>query len=196
MRRFLSLPVLVAILIALPLASCSEQAPLEPAAPAAALTPGDSAELLLGSLLGTITDVTTSTIDLTKGLVSGVLACPSSETYTDTERIGPWGGVIDVGPHRLYIPRGALDRYVTITATAPAGEVTTLEFEPHGLRFDRPTVLTMSYAHCGLLSGLTKRIVYVDRELTILEVLPSVNNLWRREVNGKLDHFSAYAVAE
>lgn len=197
MRRFRCLSVFAAVLIALPLTSCSEQTPLEPAPPAA-LSADDSATLLLGGLTEGLLGTVDGTLDLTGSLISGVLACPSSQTYTATKTIGIWGGAIDVGPHRLVIPPYALRQNVTITATAPAGSVTTLYFEPHGLTFERPTALTMSYAHCGLLSGLTKRLVYVDvdQDLKILEILPSLNNFWLRKVTGKLDHFSAYAVAE
>lgn len=185
MRRFRIFPAVAALFLALTLTSCAE----DPVSPSPAAVPADNPDELLGSLVGGLLGTTTS-------LVNGVLACPSSETYTATKTIGYYGGTIEVGPHRLYIPYGALESPVTITATAPAGPVTTLSFEPHGLQFERSTALTMSYAHCGLVSGLTKRVVYVDGQLNILEVLPSLNDLWRRQVTGKLDHFSAYAVAE
>ena len=202
MRRLLSYSVLAALLLAVPLSSCSDQqSPIEPT-PAApiVLSPEDSADLLLGELIGgltgTVTGVVGGVVDLAGALLNGVLACPTSQTYSTAKYVGPWGGTVYVGPHRLYIPPGALDRYVRIEAIAPAGDVTTLRFEPHGLEFDRPTLLTMSYEHCGLLSSAPRKIVYVDGQLTVLEVLPSMDSYWRREVNGKLDHFSRYAVAE
>ncbi|HUF26618.1 MAG TPA: hypothetical protein VMM18_06520 [Gemmatimonadaceae bacterium] len=189
MRRIRPFPLVAAIFLSLAFTSCSERGtPVEPAVPESSALPG--------GLTGTVTDVGGSLLGATTGLVTGVLACPSSETYTTSQVVGRDGGTIKVGPHTLLIPPRALSGDVEITATAPAGSVTTLRFEPHGLRFERPTALTMSYAHCGLISGLTKRVVYVDGELRILEVLPSVNDLFRRRVTGKLDHFSAYAVAE
>ena len=127
---------------------------------------------------------------------TGLLSCSPLPYATATETIGPDGGVIEVGPHRLYIPPRALSDDVTITAEAPTGDVNLVTFEPHGLSFERPVALRMSYANCSVLGILLpKRIAYTSDLLAILEFLPSVDDFSNSRVTGKLDHFSGYALA-
>jgi hypothetical protein len=74
--------------------------------------------------------------------------------------------------------------------------VNRVQFAPHGIRFERPAALTMSYANCNLLGVLLpKRIAYTDNLLNILEYLLSVDDLLHRRVTGQLRHFSNFAVA-
>ena len=142
------------------------------------------------------------TSDLTGGLtnllppVKGLLECNVTESYRTTQVVGPSGGTIQVGPHSLHIPANALSSDQKITATAPAGKHVEVEFKPHGLKFNRPTYLTMSYKDCGLVGQLLPRIAYVDENLNILEVLLTVPNVFRRTVTGTTDHFSSYMLAD
>jgi hypothetical protein len=127
---------------------------------------------------------------------TGLLQCTPMATATATQTIGSAGGVITVGPHTLSIPPGALGAPVTITATAPSGNVNRIQFQPEGLVFQRSAALTMSYANCNLLGSLLpKRIAYTDDALNILSYLLSVDNLFAKKVTGQLNHFSNYAVA-
>ena len=85
---------------------------------------------------------------------------------------------------------------MTITAYAPSSRNNRVEFAPHGLEFDRPASLTMSYANCDVLGSLLpKHIAYVNDRLRILYLLESVDNLLQQRVTGRLDHFSEYALA-
>src|SRR5207245_1410023 len=59
---------------------------------------------------------------------TGLLQCTAMPTATATQTVGPAGGVINVGPHRLSIPAGALGAPVTITATAPSDNVNRIQF--------------------------------------------------------------------
>jgi hypothetical protein len=70
-----------------------------------------------------------------------------------------------------------------------------VDFQPHGLRFQEPATLTLSYAHC---SSQPERptIVYVDDGLTILEQFPTLNDRYRDRLVSKIDHFSGYAFAD
>jgi hypothetical protein len=146
--------------------------------------PGTS--LLLGSgggLLGT-------------DLGATLLACPPQSEVRAQKNIGPDGGTIQIGPHTLVVPAGALSTTITIAAVAPSDHVVSVRFAPEGLRFARPARLTLSYAHCPLLPRLLpKRIAYTNELLTILELLVSVDDLVRQRVSAGLDHFSRYAVA-
>ena len=165
-----------ALLLAFTLNSCSE--PVSGPAPA---TPPPAPDM---SLLGTLLQTT------------GLLTCSPLPYASATETVGPNGGVIEVGPHRLYIPPGALDEAVRITAVTPSGRVNQVQFQPEGLRFQVPAALTMSYANCNLLGKLLpKRIAYVDGNLRILEYILSLDILSLRKVTGSVNHFSAYAVA-
>ena len=184
--------VLAALALVLTVASCADEPPTSPA-PAVAPVAGDSANLL-GLIPVPILDPILDPV--LQPLVDGLLACPVYTTSTGAKTIGSQGGVLYVGRHSLFVPPGALDRDVRITATAPAGSITQIHFEPSGLQFKRPTALTMSYAHCGLLGGLTPAIVYVDDSRNILEILPTLGNIFTRTVSAPVDHFSNYALAD
>jgi hypothetical protein len=125
-----------------------------------------------------------------------LLACPGQPEASAEEAIGPEGGTLQIGPHQLVVPPGALDSLVLISAVAPADSVLSVQFAPEGLTFARPARLTLSYANCPLVpSLLPKRIAYTSDVLELLEVLLSSDNLLRKQVSADLDHFSRYAVA-
>jgi hypothetical protein len=108
------------------------------------------------------------------------------------------GGVLQVGPHTLVIPSGALDGAVTITGSIKPDSINSIHFEPEGLQFRRPALLTMSYANCQIVRPLRRplRIVYTDDLLsTLLEILPSMDESSSKAVSANLKHFSQYAVA-
>jgi len=127
---------------------------------------------------------------------TGLLGCTPMPTATATQTVGPAGGVIRIGPHALSIPAGALDAPVTIKATAPSDKVNRVQFQPEGLVFRRSAALTMSYANCNLLGQiLPKRIAYTSDALAILSYVLSLDNLFAKNVTGKLNHFSNYAIA-
>src|SRR5687767_6904521 len=92
---------------------------------------------LLGDILGGVTG-TVGGLANTLGLVS----CDVRTTHTGSADIGPLGGVVRVGPHRLTVPPFALREKVHISAVAPQGRHVQIKFEPEGLQFRRPTLLT------------------------------------------------------
>ena len=47
----------------------------------------------------------------------------------------------------------------------------------------------------ALASLVPKRVVYTDGALTILELVPSIDDLLARAVTARLKHFSDYAIA-
>jgi hypothetical protein len=127
---------------------------------------------------------------------TGLLGCTPMPTVTVTQTVGSAGGVIKIGPHKLSIPAGALDARVTITATAPSDKVNRVRLRPEGLVFQRSAVLTMSYANCNLLGRiLPKRVAYTDDALKIVNYVLSLDNLFSKNVTGRLNHFSNYAIA-
>ena len=121
--------------------------------------------------------------------------CATPSFGAVTKRVGPAGGTISIGPHSLVIPAGALDRTVEITASTHAASHVRVDFQPEGLQFGTSATLRLSYAHCPA-PPLLPKVVYVDELLSILEVLPSLNDLSNREVSARLRHFSGYAIAD
>jgi hypothetical protein len=179
--------------VALTLAACT--ADLAPTAPS---TPEITAPSEPSNLLGILDG------DYGDGLVEDLLAnlslysCDSPDFGSVSKSIGPAGGVIRVGPHSLTVPAGALSSLVTITATARAGKYVKVDFQPHGLRFERRAVLRLSYAHCAR-RPLLPTIVYVegsDDLLSMRELLPALNDLSNDRVTTALRHFSGYAIAD
>ncbi len=142
-------------------------------------------------LLGTVTETLTKTVNSLS-----LLRCDPLLAVKVAQTVGPDGGVIQIGPHVLSIPAGALSQDVKIKAEAPSDTVNHVHFEPEGLEFKKTASLTMSYANCGLLPSLPPRqIVYTTDDLVILEALKSLDLPLDRTVTGKLKHFSEYAVA-
>lgn len=138
------------------------------------------------------------------GLLQGLLSslslhrCETPDLGSVTKTIGPTGGVIQVGPHSLTIPPGALTSPVAITATATAGKYVRVDFQPHGLRFKYRATLRLSFAHCDSRPLLPK-VVYVDGSgdlISILELVPALADLSNERVTARLGHFSGYAIAD
>jgi hypothetical protein len=110
-----------------------------------------------------------------------------------TGTIGKEGGVIQVGPHTLTIPPGALRRTVTITGTAPSDTVGRIQFQPEGLRFKKTVALAMSYENCEVYEHKQLQMVYTDDSLVILEHVQS--KVRGSSVVGEIEHFSNYALS-
>lgn len=167
--------VVVALCLSLALA-CGDHTPTA-VPPIAAVPQAD----LIGGLLG----------------ATGLVKCSALPYASSTATIGPEGGKISAGPHTLLIPPGALEHTTTITMTAPSGlGVNAVKFQPEGLHFEVPALLTMSYANCSLVGVLLpKHIAYTDDNLNILYYVLSLNNILSTSVTGKVKHFSDYVVA-
>jgi hypothetical protein len=134
-----------------------------------------------------------SIVDLLRNL--HLLSCSTQPYAVATQTVGPQGGVIVVGTHRLVIPADALSQSVTIRAEQVPGRVNSVRFSPEGLRFEKPAALTLSYSNCSFLLSVLKKVVYTDEQLRILELLPSIDLRFNQTVTGSIRHFSRYAVA-
>jgi len=187
-RRFFSFG-LVLVLLAGVSCTTADTSPLE--APVA--QPLEQPSLLLGDVVDGLGDALGSTVDGVLS-VTDLLVCKTQPYAVTTKTIGSDGGTIVVGSHSLVIPRGALRNKTTITAEQVSGRTNSLRFSPEGLRFEKPADLTMSYKNCVLVL-LPKKIVYTDENLSILEVLRSLDLFQKRTVSAPIDHFSRYAVA-
>lgn len=124
-------------------------------------------------------------------------SCSSSVDSTVTKLIGHRGGIIALGADWLWVPPGALRHNVTIQAIQKAGrDAHVIEFEPSGLRFRKPVMLTMSYASCSVVQGgPRRRIALVDDDFEIIEYVKSKDIENAQLVVGEIRHFSNYAIA-
>jgi hypothetical protein len=196
--RWLSSLALV-IGLAVSVANCGDNAPTGVTAPSTVTTtpnvPAPEAGLV-GNLLGTVLKTV------------GLVQCSPLPRDSVSKTIGRWGGSITVGPQTLYIPAGALDHNVTITAVLSGDSVNAVHFEPQGLQFNRTAYLTLSYANCNLLGDLLgplfrrghgsrtpDHIAYTDDSYNIITLLQSTSNPWNQTVTGEVHHFSQYAMA-
>lgn len=126
----------------------------------------------------------------------GLLTCAPLPYDSVTQTIGPEGGTIQVGVNTLWVPQGALDTAVSITAVVTPDSVNRIRFQPEGLTFQQPAALIMGYGNCDLLgSTLPKRVAYTTEALQILDYLPSLDDRGSQTIRGWLRHFSEYAVA-
>jgi hypothetical protein len=128
-------------------------------------------------------------------ITAELLRCEPQQRAVVAKTIGPKGGEIRVGRHRLVIPEGALGANVEITATQPAGALVKVEFEPHGLQFAKPVTVGLSYEHCILPVDYVGTVVYLGNGNQIADYQPSDDDADAKEVSGLTDHFSGYAVA-
>jgi len=160
--------------------------------------------LVLALGLGCTTDVSAPTevpVAASRGQLGTIsqiapelLTCKAQSYVVAEKIIGPRGGSLRIGRHRLEIPRGALASKVRITGEQVSGSVNSVRLSPEGLHFAKPARLTLSYDNCASVR-LLKRVAYTSELLRILEVPPSEDYPEYEYVTGAIDHFSRYAVA-
>src|SRR6185503_13737525 len=164
---------------------------------------------LLGGLLGGLINTVGSVVNIVVGVVERPLALQQDVVWSFYA--GPGGassGNRTVGLS-IVIPPGALDRQVKITVTAKKGKVIDYHFEPEGLQFAKPVVITQEVPSDGLLGDLlggssrTLRGAYYSAptlvydpatgKATVNELQPSVTG--PGFVSFQIRHFSGYVVA-
>jgi hypothetical protein len=143
------------------------------------------------------TDTTGAPTDTTGITLSGMnlLACEPQRYAADMRVIGPAGGQLMVGNHKLTIMPDALSKEVAIVMEQIEGTVNSVRLSPEGLQFAIPAILSLSYKNCPTATWHYRRIVYTDEALSILEVMPSLDFNRAAQVKGLIYHFSRYAVA-
>ena len=125
-----------------------------------------------------------------------LVACNRRLEASDTEMVGRRGGTLHFGGNSLEIPEGALDHTVRISArVVPNVDYLVVQFEPSGLTFDRPAILTLNVAGCALSQGSNPAVVYVGHDGRILEQIETVFSRWWHRVSAPIEHFSGYSIA-
>lgn len=128
-----------------------------------------------------------------KGTMSGgsLKGCTPRDPQYGTAIIGPSGGELIVGTHRLIVPPGALNQTVEISGSAPDAETPTIFFEPHGLQFKKPAGLILDASSCTDVPD----VVYLNEIGVVSEPIPAIYSTLWRTIAVPIDHFSGYAVA-
>lgn len=126
--------------------------------------------------------------------ISPLLVCVPAPYAATVQVVGPEGGVLTAGGHVLTIPAGALARPTVITMEAPSSLTARVRFSPHGLRFQVPPTLALSYARCAVPAGDRVGVAYVDGTDTVLE-WPALRDT-DAGVLAQIWHFSDYAASQ
>jgi hypothetical protein len=119
-------------------------------------------------------------------------SCVVSSPLSGSARIGPLGGILDVGPHHVIVPPGALGKTVTLTGFVPAGNKLQIELGPEGLEFNRPALLILDTSGCSNLPA-TLYIDYVDQDGNLLQRIQAVFSAVLHIIVAPIEHFSIYA---
>jgi hypothetical protein len=193
LRRFSILGLALLLTVGV---SCTtgDSSPTEVSAPSASEQPSFGLIGDLGGGLGDLTGGLTGAVVGTLGKVTDLLLCSPQPYAVTTATIGPKGGEIKVGTHRLVIPKDAVSKKTRITGEQISGSTNSIRFSPEGFRFEKPAQLTMTYDNCAVVL-LQKKIVFTTEKLKILEVLTSLDLFKKKTVSAPIDHFSRYALA-
>ncbi len=188
--RFLSAAV-AAVAIALSLTGCgNSDSPIAPTQPKAAPTtaPSRSLSLLAPKTITPLQRLTPLTSDITVsktiGILGGAIAIPQA-------------GV------SIIVPPLALSSAKTIKVTAMAGSNVAYEFEPHGIRFTTPLVMTQDLSKTqartgGLVNALSLVGGYFpdsSQPTTVTELLSLNVSLLNQVGVMTIWHFSGYIIA-
>jgi hypothetical protein len=165
----------------LAVAACSGDGPTMPVAAA----PSANAFRGLGSPPGS---------KRTSAAVAGAfvpLNCTPKQLATGSATIGPAGGVLQIGTHRLIVPAGALTNRVLISGTVPAGKPFEIDLQPHGLQFRKPAGLILDASSCVDVPT----IVYIVDDVTLGPPIPAFYSNWWKAIACPIWHFSGYMIA-
>jgi hypothetical protein len=186
----------------------SDRSPLAPPRTDAAVQASSS---LLGGVVGVVTGTVGKVLNVVVSLVQRPAPLANDVSWSFTA--GPAGASSSSRESGLSIvvPPGALDRTVTITVTARKGNVYDYHFEPEGLQFAKPVVLTQDLSNSSLL-GLVSDLLSGKKAIkgayyaaptlkydpatglaTVNELEPSVSG--PGTVTFRIRHFSGYTVA-
>jgi hypothetical protein len=121
---------------------------------------------------------------------SQALQCSVPAPLTGSARIGPSGGVLDVGPHRLIIPAGALTHDVDVRGEVPAGNTMQIQFYPEGLQFKKPAGLILDASSCNGVPD----VLYMNEQGGSNEIIEAIFSEWWHAIAAPIDHFSLYVL--
>jgi hypothetical protein len=122
----------------------------------------------------------------------GMIGCTPRDPQYGRATIGPSGGELDVGPHRLIIPPGALQQTVEVSGTIVEDSPNPrIDLEPHGLQFNKPAGLILDASNCTDVPD----IVYINEVGVVSDPILAVYSNWWHTIAAPINHFSGYMVA-
>lgn len=116
------------------------------------------------------------------------LNCSPSKTAYGSALIGPSGGVLQIGTHKLIVPAGALTKKVLISGTVPEGRPFQVDLQPHGLQFRKAAGLILDATSCTNVPP----IVYLIDQYTQTPPIPAIYSNWWKAIACPIWHFSGY----
>jgi hypothetical protein len=119
------------------------------------------------------------------------LNCEPRKEASGSAVIGPAGGVLRIGTHRLIIPAGALTERVLVSATVPEGRQFQIDLQPHGLQFRKAAGLILDASSCTDVPT----IVYIVDQITLGAPIPAFYSNWWKAIACPIWHFSGYMIA-
>jgi len=126
---------------------------------------------------------------------NGAILAPvnlSAEAVISSEE----GGILSLLDVTLEIPAGAVPNDTLFSIFIPDDEVFYNEFGTHGLIFDKPVKVTMSYRNADLtgINESTVRIAWFNNNVDQFEDVQCEIDFENKTVTAYLSHFSAYGL--
>ncbi len=112
------------------------------------------------------------------------------------------GGTLSIGDEKhgiskIVIPANAVDQDVLITFSWESTDLLVAQFSPHGITFDEPVRLELSYKDADL-TGVNEdglKIYYYNEDTGVWELIGDEVDKTKKVVVGYTNHFSRYSVA-
>jgi hypothetical protein len=126
-----------------------------------------------------------------------LLNCPNPTEVREVQQIGPDGGTLQIGDHRLDVPAGAVAQTVSFTGVLLADELLKVTIQADGaddFRFQSPATLTLSYARCPAPAEPERlRIYKIDpRTNRVIQDVGGRAAPQERTITAPLDGLSTY----
>ena len=134
---------------------------------------------------------------------STLVECPSDVSLSASASIGPLGGSVSAGGHRIIVPPDALPPGVSVvTLIVPPSRFVEIEARVNGLphfEFAVPVTVVVDYSRCSRsnIDQEPLRVWHINPLTnTFLEDMGGVDDKAARTVTFTTDHFSGYAIAQ
>src|SRR5690348_3474416 len=206
-KRLLGL-VGVALITSAVVVGCADRTPSAPLTPTAT----QPSKSLLGGLIGGVVGTVNSLLNIVVTLLTR--PAPLQQDIVWSFYAGPGGAVSAnrTAGLSITVPPGALSQSTRITVTVKAGNVYNYQFQPEGLRFAVPVVVTQDVSNNSLLGSLlggllgsskTAKGAYYSAptlqydpttgQATVNELEPTITGAGL--LSFQIKHFSGYTIA-